>query len=330
MSSTQEQLELQLSEKEELISALTEQLEQAAEQLDRHKRTGTNRGAIEGESQELSGESEKRNPRAVLLKVDRFVDNWNDVDGANAFHRIEDKLNAIQSLLSTRTSISGDVLLEVGDLEEGSGEDCPQVENDAWSSLKASLLDGEEPSFVEETIDQNEEACTADVVAEEIPFQYQPFEIPDLPDIIDFADADKTALQDAITERDIFIGSLMDEVQKTRDVSRIPMPEDWDALCDIPDEVRNRLEFLEAQLNEQLRFAEIHQSVKRAGLARRELQLEQMQLEFISRLKRAGIDPEEFELQSPSSAEEVDSDEGESEDPAEECRRSLWTNLFGG
>jgi len=79
-------LEEQLCEKDELVAVLTERLEQAAEQLDRFRRTGSGRGVrlASGLPTELV-DSQK----SLITKLEHAVAQWEDLQAAAALGRLE-------------------------------------------------------------------------------------------------------------------------------------------------------------------------------------------------------------------------------------------------
>ncbi len=75
MTVTENNLESQLKAKEELVAALTERLEQAAEQLDRFQRTGGDRAGRTGGVLPLEMIDEQRSLTQNLQEV---VTHWED------------------------------------------------------------------------------------------------------------------------------------------------------------------------------------------------------------------------------------------------------------
>ena len=93
-----EALEAQLAEREQLVAALTERLEQAAEQLDRLHRTGADRtlrrhfGA--GVPSELIAQQQK-----LVEDLQRAVEQWEAMQPGAFFGRLETQLTQIQELV---------------------------------------------------------------------------------------------------------------------------------------------------------------------------------------------------------------------------------------
>src|SRR4029077_79348 len=82
----------QLHEKEQLVAALTERLEQAAEQLDRVRRTGADKGGRRpqgggGLPAELVEEH-----KTTLEDLKRVIARWEDIQAEAALGRIETQI----------------------------------------------------------------------------------------------------------------------------------------------------------------------------------------------------------------------------------------------
>lgn len=299
MSLDLEQLEEKLAEKEELVTALTSQLEQAAEQLDRFRRTGADRGRFEEGKSDQSGSA---NAQSVLSKIDLFVDDWNELEAPSAFSRIEGQLQQIQELLNNKTSI----VPQIEEAPEPAEES--QQGQDAWSALKNSLLSGEDASGFDPSayqsdseLDESQEKIPAENNAENnIAVQHAPIEeidldLPDAPEPIDSITADKEELLFAIDCRDDYVVILIQQLRELHRKVMNKVPANWEALADDPEAFRNQLEYLEAQLNEQLRYAEVENSVQRAKMARKETRLEQLEKRVNEKLIKAGMDAEVLE-----------------------------------
>src|ERR1700733_2663859 len=92
-----ETLEAQLAEREQLVTALTERLEQAAEQLDRLHRTGADRGVrsgILGIPPELIQQQQK-----LVEDLQQAVQQWEDMQPGAFFGRLESQLTQIHDLV---------------------------------------------------------------------------------------------------------------------------------------------------------------------------------------------------------------------------------------
>jgi len=96
----------QLREKERLVTALTERLEQAAEQLDRLRRTGVDKGRRPnvgggGLPPELVEEH-----KTTLEDLKRVIARWEDIQAEGSLGRIETQISELRDLLvSSGTSL---------------------------------------------------------------------------------------------------------------------------------------------------------------------------------------------------------------------------------
>ena len=90
-------LEFQLQEKEQLIAALTERLEQAAEQLDRLRRSGADKALRTGGGipPELVEEQKQ-----LVGDLQRVVQQWEDMQPGALLGRVEMQLGELRDLVS--------------------------------------------------------------------------------------------------------------------------------------------------------------------------------------------------------------------------------------
>ncbi len=92
-----ESLEAQLADRDQLVAALTERLEQAAEQLDRLHRTGADRGVrsgILGIPPELIQQQQK-----LVEDLQQAIQQWEDMQPGAFFGRLESQLTQIHDLV---------------------------------------------------------------------------------------------------------------------------------------------------------------------------------------------------------------------------------------
>lgn len=110
-----ELIQNQLHEKEQLVEALTERLEQAAEQLDRLHRSGADKGARRspgggGLPAELVDEH-----KSTLEDLKRVIARWEDIQAEAALGRIETHIVELRDLV-----VSGGIVSTAGGISSGS------------------------------------------------------------------------------------------------------------------------------------------------------------------------------------------------------------------
>ncbi|MGH7201146.1 MAG: hypothetical protein ACREJB_11110, partial [Planctomycetaceae bacterium] len=133
------ELQSQLEEKDALVAALTQRLEQAAEQLDRLRRSGAdrhNRTGGGGGSRELASEQ-----KALLENLQESFQHWEEQQAGEAIGRIELKVSEIRDLLMTPRAIVGGPAeaaprSSAASPSSGSGDSGMA----AWEKMKAGLL----------------------------------------------------------------------------------------------------------------------------------------------------------------------------------------------
>jgi hypothetical protein len=294
-------LQSQLKEKDALVAALTERLEQAAEKLDRVHRSGGDRGLRMGAiPPELIDQQMK-----LTEELKQAVERWEDMQAGAVLGRIEVQITELRDLVANglpaggggggwpapqgREAASG----AAGRGESGGGSQGGGSGFSGWEALKAGLMKGEgaastpqaqasrAPSAAPAPSGPAESAPAEDAVVINIE------EVPP-PDAIDPATADAEALRAAVERRDEYITYLTRKLRLANGRSiRLP---DWEALNNAPEELVARLKDLEAQLDENLRLAEVELSLERARLAREAARLRLQQDQVEKELKRLKLD----------------------------------------
>lgn len=285
-------LEAQLQEKEQLISALTERLEQAAEQLDRIHRTGGDRGLRAGGAlpPELIEEH-----KALVEELHKAVEQWEDMQAEATLGRVEEQLGALRDLIASRVSDAAPMASsqQSGTLSEfmaqaapaGSDRAADASEQDgssgtdsrSYEAMKSSLLETEATTSQSPT--SQAEGPDA-LIAEDI-------EPVDPPQSIDLTTADLEQLQEAIESRDSYIGYLIRRLRASESQS-VPTG-DWKNLENVPQELRDKLEEYESKLENMLRLAEVELSLERARLGREQAKLRVREHQIESERKRHGL-----------------------------------------
>jgi hypothetical protein len=299
-------LKTQLKEKEELVAALTERLELAAEQLDRFQRSGANqnvRSSAGGFSPELIERHE-----SLVDEMHLAVQQWNDMQAGAALGNLETQVSELRDLVSPNSSgsrqprwqdrliQSGDVQSETFDdeVETSGGDESATEQGNHWEALKSHLMGADDEPAENTTRPAANDAGDAgsiedDGVKPDHPAS-APDEFADPPQPIDADETDVTILQGAVSERDEYIGFL---IRKLRDVSSPTyLPADWAEWEASPEELCRQVEELQSQLTESLRLSELEHSLERARLGREEARVRQMEEAVRKTLRQLGLDPD--------------------------------------
>jgi hypothetical protein len=290
MQESVESLEARLAEREQLVAALTERLEQAAEQLDRLHRTGADRAVragISGVPPELIAQQQK-----LVDDLQRAVDQWEAMQPGAFFGRLETQLGQIHELVqqfdrqgnepsSTSSyhvehSRSEDTGSGHGEPRRGSAE-SPRSILDFMKASQQPAADENEPHV--EPAENSAATSTATVVDILLP------PLSDPPPPIEFAQATPEELGQACDARDSYITYLLQRLRQIESLGHVP--NSWAGLEGAPEELRSRLEALEHRLQETLRLAEVELSLQRAKLAREELRIRVLDEQMQKDIKKA-------------------------------------------
>lgn len=291
-------LRARLREKERLVEALTERLEQTAEQLDRARRTG-NRDRIGGGSavpQELVD-----GQREILDELHEAIDEWRTLQGSTTLGQIEMQIAELRDL------VAGRVVSAEPDESRHEHRAAPPA-GESPSDLASRLRD-----FGYDALESGEEERT-DSAGARSPDESadEPGDEPTLPEPVDFESADTDALIEAIRVRDEYVAWLIRKLRHER--ARKDGPIDVAAFADAPDDLRERLTALIGRLEENLRLAEIELSMERARLSREESQL-RLRDEQLRRLAR------QYELAAGG--------HGADDDENDPHRKNRWLRMLG-
>ena len=279
-------LQAQLQKKEELVAALTERLEQAAEQLDRFQRSGGDRSAGRtGGSLPLEMAEEQR---LLTQNLQEIITNWDESQPTEALGRIENYLIEIRDIVTNNGSAGG-LTTSTSQQTHGAG-DSETSGLSGYEALKASMFleDGREtPATGAETSEETDASSATEesepVVHVELP---EPESI-NPPEAIDLESSDLDLLRLAVEERDTYIGYLISKLKSSE--SRADLKVDWAALNDAPEELQNRLQGLEGRLEELLRLAEVELALERARLGREANRQKQLELQIKEELMKLGL-----------------------------------------
>lgn len=277
-----EQLERALASKDQVIAALTEQLEGTVEHLDRLQRAGARLGGRESES----------HSSGLAAKVEAALQAYDDLDPGDRLDRIE---AGIEQILEIVSNGSAKLSASPGESRDDNSEQSDQENDDAfWESTKARLLSGNtdsttdsadsndyspSPSSSSDGEETQEESPSAQPDAAEIP------PLPPLPTPIETT-TDAVALEEAVTERDVYIRYLIGRLRAAESARYAPL--DWQQLAAAPDELTESLRQLQKQLRDHLKQAEVAVALERASLARERSKLFQVKQLLEGEVKRIG------------------------------------------
>ncbi|MFN0195490.1 MAG: hypothetical protein ACKVT0_01990 [Planctomycetaceae bacterium] len=334
------ELEHQLSEKEALVAELTAQLEQAADELDRRHRSGYDRGlTLPGSGFPPELVEQQKN---VTLELQEAVQRWDDMQVSLTLGRLETQLLELRDLVASSHTSPGPVHRVVesagafslagtfslaGKCIDASRHDSHDnaVESPSpnWEAIKSLML-----------VDQPGRDVTLSDAKSTAEFQTDPtlpremagssnnvdstlWSLP-TPAVVEIASASIETLRQAVEERDAFIVEL---VRKLRSLPVAAPPQDWPALANVPDELRQQLESLVTRYEEKMRCAEIELSLERARLSREEAHVQEQKELLDKQMKRLGISS------LPDHLAPEDHDTHGSGSPEPSAKSGLWKLL---
>jgi hypothetical protein len=265
-----------VAQKDALIQALTAQLEQAAEQLDRLHRSGADRkrgiaGGGGGMPSDLVDEH-----RQAVGDLQRVVQQWEDMQAGMTLGRIEIQLTELRDFIAHR--------LDGAKIERGPGltvheepaalpgaaeESAKSPADSEWERLKSQLLNNGGETVV---------ACELR--------HYAPEAMPEPPAAIDVEHSSREELQAAVQARDEFISAA---VRRLRALEVTQPVSELVSLGPEAPEFVQRVADLEQQLQEHLRLAEVELALERAKMARDHSRLHQQQELIEKQLKKLGM-----------------------------------------
>ena len=298
------ELEQQLRDKERVVSALTERLEQAAEQLDRFRRTGADRGlrTSGGLPSELIENHEK-----LVEGMQNAVDQWEEAQAVTTLRRIEMRLEELQESFANgipAVAMSGDSVEGSGDIaatlaeEEGGnswkklkdqlmGQESTAADDAAESQLTSTpislgpAVEAEASPEVTAAADGSESVNDIEGPAEELPKIPAP-EIIEAPQSINIAEASPGDLRKAVESRDDYIQNLIKRLRYSELMSG--RFNGWKKLESAPEKLIEELEALDGRYNEQVRLAEVEMAIERAKVGREAARLQQVEMQLRQQL----------------------------------------------
>ncbi|MEO1999142.1 MAG: hypothetical protein ABGZ17_28180 [Planctomycetaceae bacterium] len=281
MGHTIQNLETRLCERDQVVAALTQRLEQAAEQLDRFQRTqrdpATPETAIETES---ASQVLPFATTATHDDVQRILEQWNAAQPQAALQRIETSLSELHASLRTQYATTQaepaafDAAFETESIADSelphATESLPSDALAKWEQIKAQLF-GEQPRPVEVSgpVSDSRDVVAAPHAPSATP--HKALEIVEPPEAIEFDGGDLESLHSAISQRDQYIAFLI------RRLRIAEVPTDWatDATREsgVTNEQSSSVTRLHQTLDEHLRLAEVELAMERARLSRESTRL---------------------------------------------------------
>jgi len=296
-----DELEFKLLERDELVEALTQRLEQAAEQLDRIKRTGTDR--ITNNTAPAAIPPELLNQQQSLMEeLQQTCQQWQDLQLGSSMGRFELQLNEIRDLVTGLYQSERPLIADLTMAERRQGSASVEntdsrIQNDStteeatpsdWEALKASFME-EEPAAPQEAATHAEPDTTHETPANSETYcEFQELKLNDPPAEIDPNQTNHEELISAVKERDEYVSYLLKYIHNTHMKNwQVPV---WENLQDAPEELCWNLQQLEKQLKDTLRLAEVQHSMERARLGREEACLRQAEHDLKAKMKQAGME----------------------------------------
>jgi len=337
----------QLREKEQLVAALTERLEQAAEQLDRLRRTGVDKGRRPaGGGGGLPAElvDEHKN---TLEDLKRVIARWEDIQAEAAFGRIETQIIELRDLVVSGGIVAGNAHPTTGSSIAHAGAHAAPAQpatpparekpaetvahqagsssgagkgggNAWWEAQKAAMMGEPVPAAVQAELDKQASAVT-EADAEPAPtsesaggFDLSGFNIPDLPPPVNCEELSQEEAVAAIRQRDQIIQQLREPILVWKASGQLPAG--IRSLNEIPEPLRQCVADLEAQWQAKFRQVELDLSLERARLAREQAAVRAQQ-EALQKQSRNG------------GGAKTDLDAGDKDDDSSSKRR--WFRFMG-
>lgn len=280
-----------LDQKDELITALVKELEQAVEQLDRIERTGVDRSRSNRSSMSASPFGDLQDGRSPFMDdLRQMATDWEETQAASLLVRIDSQLASLCDLVRNQprgqraVSDSNDFEERIrrlnlppdtnSDRESDSVNMTLDESSPNWQTIKTQILGGElasDPAPVEMTDDREILRLMTETPT---------------PVEVDFESASADVLKAAILERDTYIIQL-NRLFRTRNV--LALANDWAALGNVPADLQLRVESIMEHLDVQVRLGEVEMSLERARLARERSQIQSDRETIEKHMKRLGL-----------------------------------------
>ena len=251
-------LQQSLQEKEHLVTALTDRLEQAAEQLDRVRRTGGDRALRRGTGAGLPAEL-LEDHRAAIDDLKQTLTRWEEMQAGMTLGRLETQVSELRDLIVGRGS-TGDLQGATPDRSNSSRE-RPSSKS-WWEQQKEALLGGESPSPKETMTGEYLPQSTA----------LADLQIPEAPAPLNFENLVLDEARAALQERDAIITQLREQLLLAQAAETLAGHELGSV--ELPAGLRERLDLLEQQWQSKFRQVELDLSIERARLSREGAQVQ--------------------------------------------------------
>ncbi len=275
---TEEHLESLLQEKDALVEALTQQLEHAAEELDRWQRTGGRGGISGGGLPQSLVEQQSR----LADELTGAVQQWSDIQAEGTLGRIEMQLSELRDLILERSipsdnsppqsapPVNRPENIERRGTRPATDKSQGAPASSGWDAIKEDLLASSEKPSPADQAAPAEKVDGSIVVPPAVPD-----ELPPPPDVIDLEQSTVEELRCAVLARDDYVAAL---IGRLRTAERHTVLPNWSELESVPDQLREQLVELKRKLEEQLRLAEVELSLERARLARSKAEVHQQSI----------------------------------------------------
>lgn len=258
-----ERLTIELKKKDQLIAALTERLEQAAELLDRQCRTGEARGAKRsagGLPAELLADHQ-----TVISDLKEIAHRWQEFQADIVLERIEQQIMELRELVA-----GNETTAEQNEAHRDRNSESASVRSSGSFRLEDSTEKNREAPGVQPTA---AEPCDQQSVATAV----LNMELP-APVVFDGLGLSDAII--AICERNQCILKLREKLALTTCSTEC---------SNSPEAIQNRLTELEVIWQEKFRQHELSLSLERARLAREEIELKQKQERLAKELSRVNL-----------------------------------------
>lgn len=313
-----ELLHQHLLEKEQLIVALTDRLEQAAEQLDRLRRTGADRGGARRPGGSAIPVELLEDHRAAVEDLKQVITRWEEMQAGLTLGRIETQVTELRDLLAgyIESGPPHSSPKEAGDAQAtGTKKPSPSAPSSWWETQKAAMLgDGPAPAGDAAATAVHAAARAAGESAK--PIDLAELRLPELPPDVDFDNLTLDAACEAVRVRDRVLAQLQEPLLLAQAAGIIPPGAT--SLEHLPEPLRERLAAIESQWQAKYRRHELELSLERARLTRDEAALRQQQEQVRKELVRLGLDRD--------NAQDGDDDET---DESNAVPRRRWFRFLG-
>lgn len=262
-----ESLQEKLNQKEQVVQALTTRLEQAAEQLDRLRRSGADRGGklLAGIPAEVIEEQ-----KTLINDLKATIKSWEELQGESAMGRVEAQLIELRKMLAEQLELKKQI--EVEKAAPAHSKAGAAGKKSSWEQMKQQLLGGEKqgapgapsiPGAVNDVRIPGAEPAQTGKDVEAAEEKIPTIEIKPRPEQVkDLETAEPAVLREAIVAREKHIDHLMAVIDQLKQQSGSAEVE--------------QMKTRQAELEEQLRKTEVEMAQERSRLSRKEAELQKL------------------------------------------------------